>query len=258
MHHHQAAKPFLAPNLSTPAWPAALALALALLTGCERAPHPAGEAAEWMPLAQGRSHTYRVTTVAGDAAESGSPEVTEWTLASLGPGPLTGWEGQTIWLRHHSEGVTYFLQASDQGIRRVATQADIDAEPTADPEPRWVLKAPIRVGTEWTTPTVPYLLARKNEYPRELKHTHKLPMTWRIDRVDDTVTTPAGTHSPCLRVEGQGELNLYTDPVNGFRNVPIVGREWYCKGVGLVKFEREEAVPKGFMTGGRITAEWVR
>lgn len=235
-------------------------LTLALLVGCDRAPAPEGEAAQWMPLAQGRSHTYRVTTVAGDATDVGTaaPQFDEWTLSSLGPGALMGWEGQTVWLRHHSEGVTYFLQASDQGIRRVATQADIDAEPTADPEPRWVLKTPIRVGTEWTTPTVPYLLTRKNEYPRELKHTHKLTMTWRIDSVDDTVTTPAGTHSPCLRVEGQGELNLYTDPVNGFRNVPIVGREWYCKGVGLVKFEREETVPKGFMSGGRITAEWVR
>jgi hypothetical protein len=81
-------------------------------------------------------------------------------------------------------------------------------------------------------------------------------MTWRIEAVDDTVTTPQGTHQPCLRVVGRAELNLYTDPVNGFTNVPLVGREWYCQGVGLVKFEREETVPKGFMTGGKLTAEW--
>lgn len=253
MHTNQAVKAIFNQNLSSDRLVSAgLALLLTALAGCQRSDAPGAEATDWMPLDKGRSHTYRVTTVSGEAADS---TTAEWTLASLG---ASQWENQPVWLRRHSEGVTYFLKVDEQGIRRVALQTDIDAEPTADTEPRWVLKTPIRVGTEWATASVPYLLQRKNEYPRELKHTHKVPMTWRIESMDETVTTPAGTHQPCLRVEGRGELNLYTDPVNGFNNVPIISREWYCKGVGLVKFEREEAVPKGFMTGGRITAEWVR
>ena len=66
------------------------------------------------------------------------------------------------------------------------------------------------------------------------------------------------TNRPCLRVVGQARLNLYTDPVNGFTDVPLISREWYCKGLGLVKLEREEKVPAGFMTGGVLSAEWVR
>jgi len=224
--------------------------ATALVAGCGQ---PTGN--DWLPLDKGHSQTYRVTVARSEDGPDGSPPEQRWTLSTEGPTPLNG---DTVWTRRHSEGVTFYLKRDDTGTRRVAQRTDIDETPTEDPEPRWVLKAPYTVGTEWTTPTVPYLLQRKNEHPRELKHTHKVQMTWRIEAVDDTVTTPKGTHQPCLRVVGRAELNLYTDPVNGFTNVPLVGREWYCKGVGLVKFEREETVPKGFMTGGKLIAEWER
>ena len=129
----------------------------------------------------------------------------------------------------------------------------------ADSEPVWVLKAPYVVGTEWSTVTVPYLLQRKNEYPRDLKYSHKTLMTWRIEAVDEAVTLSDGTeHQPCLRVVGQALLNLYTDPVRGFTDLPLISREWYCKGEGLVKFEREELVPPGYFTGGKLLAEQQR
>jgi hypothetical protein len=141
----------------------------------------------------------------------------------------------------------------------VATQADIDPEPTPDPEPVWVLKAPFEVGQEWSGPTVPYLILRRNEHPRELRYTHKAQMTWRIESVDERLKLADGSeHAPCLKLVGRAFLNLYTDPVNGFSDVPLISREWYCKGKGLVRFEREEKVPPGFMTGGVLHAEWRR
>ena len=228
------------------------AMVAVTLSGCQRTDVADGAQA-WFPLHGGQVQTYRVTET---GEEHGNQAViSEWTLTAKGPSTL---EDKPVWLRHHSEGVTFFLEANEQGIRRVATQPDIDSHPTADTEPRWVIKTPLQVGTEWSTPTVPYLLLRKNEHPRSLKHSHKLNMTWRIASMTDDVTTPAGTFTPCMRLEGEGVLNLFTDPVNGFNNVPIVSREWYCKGKGLVKFEREETVPKGFLTGGKLVAEWVR
>jgi hypothetical protein len=84
-------------------------------------------------------------------------------------------------------------------------------------------------------------------------------MIWRIEAVDDVVKLADGsTLSPCLRVRGEARLNLYTDPVNGFTDVPLISREWYCKGLGLVKLEREEKVPSGFLVGGVLRAEWAR
>jgi hypothetical protein len=206
---------------------------------------------DWFPLRVGDQQTLAVTYAMDEARE---PEL--WTMRVT---ESSVFQDQPVAVRHHSAGVSYYLKFDDQGIRRIATRTDIDEAPTADAEPVWVLKAPYQVGTEWTTVTVPYLLQRRNEYPRDLKYTHKAPMTWRIEAVDDSIKLADGSeHAPCLRVVGQARLNLYTDPVNGFTDVPLISREWYCQGEGLVKLEREEKVPAGFMTGGVLSAEWVR
>lgn len=206
---------------------------------------------EWFPLRSGDEQTLAVSYRMDEPRE---PE--EWVMRVDEPAVF---QDQPVAVRHHSAGVSYYLKADDQGVRRIAIRTDIDNEPTADAEPVWVLRAPYQVGTEWTTVTVPYLLQRKNEHPRDLKHTHKAQMTWRIEAVDDVVMLADGSeHRPCLRVVGQARLNLYTDPVNGFTDVPLISREWYCRGKGLVKLEREEKVPTGFMTGGTLRAEQLR
>lgn len=217
---------------------------LALLAACSGR----DMGSEWFPLRVGDEQTMSVSY---QMDEPRDPE--QWVMRVDEP---VVFQDQPVAVRHHSAGVSYYLKVDDQGVRRIATRTDIDSEPTADAEPMWVLKAPYAVGTEWTTATVPYLLQRRNEHPRDLKYTHKVQMTWRIEAVDDVVTLADGSeHRPCLRVVGQARLNLYTDPVNGFTDVPLISREWYCKGQGLVKLEREEQVPAGFMTGGTLRAE---
>jgi hypothetical protein len=82
-------------------------------------------------------------------------------------------------------------------------------------------------------------------------------MQWRIVADNETLTLDCGRQiSPCLKVVGTARLNLYTDPVNGFTDVPLISREWYCRGHGLVRLEREERVPQGFMVGGLLVAQW--
>jgi hypothetical protein len=206
---------------------------------------------EWFPLREGDEQTLAVSYRMDEPRD---PE--QWVMRVR---PHSVFQEQPVAVRHHSAGVSYYLKMDGQGIRRIATRTDIDEQPTADADPIWVLKAPYQVGTEWTTPTVPYLIQRRNEHPRDLKYTHKALMTWRIEAVDDTVKLADGSeHSPCLRVVGEARLNLYTDPVNGFTDVPLISREWYCQGVGLIKLEREEKVPQGFLTGGVLSAEWER
>jgi hypothetical protein len=222
-----------------------LALALMGLSACDTGP---SVGPVWFPLRAGDVMRYTVT-YSGEVSHE--PEV--WTLRTQGP---VTFDGEKLMKRHHSMGVAYLFKVDEQGVRRVAQQTDLDREPQADAPQRWVLKAPYQVGTEWATPTVPFVLQRKNEYPRELKHSHSALMTWRIESISETVKTAQGqTFSPCMKVVGEGHLNLYTDPVNGFSDVPLISREWYCQNVGLVKFEREERVPSGFIMGGMVSAE---
>lgn len=233
-------------NTMKPIALAGASLCALLLSACSPQAGP-----DWFPLRAGDVTHYEVRykTEAGKDNEV-------WTLRTREP---VLWRDKTHAVRHHSQGVAYLFQVDEQGVRRVAHQTDIDREPQADPAAMWVLKAPYQTGTEWTTTTVPYLLMRKNEYPRDLRYTHKTTMTWRIVSDKEHLKLGSGeVLEPCLHVVGEAFLNLYTDPVNGFTDVPLTSHEWYCQGHGLVKFTREEKVLAGFLIGGTLTAERIR
>ena len=55
----------------------------------------------------------------------------------------------------------------------MATKSELQEEPQPDKEPRFVLKAPVAVGTSWRASTTAYLLQRRQEFPREIRHGHR-------------------------------------------------------------------------------------
>ena len=215
--------------------------ALALMA-CAPSPGPA-----WLPTDVGLRYVYDVRFEGDDTRPA---EV--WTIDHE---TQTELNGHTVLVRRHSAGVRYFWRVTAEGVARVAHQTGVDETPVLDPSPLWVLKWPAQVGTEWDQTTKPYLLRRKLEIPAELSHDHETNMLWRIEALDASVTLGDGTVlQGCLRTEGQALLNLFTDPVNGFNDVPLTSREWYCPGVGLARLERSERVPAGFLLGGTLTA----
>jgi hypothetical protein len=154
--------------------------------------------------------------------------------------------------------VDYWLKSDDSGIYRVASKSDLEDLPRQDPEPRFVLKAPIAVGTTWRSSTTAYLLRRRQEFPPELKHSHPaIPMNYVIEATGEKVKTAAGEFPDCLRVKGTATLRLFADPVVGWKDMPLTTLEWYCKGVGLVRVERSEPANSTFLTGGTQTLELV-
>ena len=72
----------------------------------------------WFPLRAGDVTRYEVRYNPESARED---EV--WILRTRGP---VDWQGKSYMQRHHSQGVAYFLQADDKGVRRVAHQTDLD------------------------------------------------------------------------------------------------------------------------------------
>jgi hypothetical protein len=167
-------------------------------------------------------------------------------------------EGSSAFRRRSDSGVDYWLRADDSGIYRVATKSDIDAEPKLDAAKRYVLKTPLAVGTGWQSTTTAYLLQRRQDFPREIRHTHPtVPMTYTIEAVGQALPTRAGTFNNCLRVKGVSTLRLYADPVVGWKDMLLQTTEWYCQGVGLVRLVREEPAQSTFLTGGTQTLELV-
>jgi hypothetical protein len=219
---------------------------LLALAACH-APPPS---ASYFPLDGGHRWAYDMST----ERENGSGvEHEAMVLSTLGRESI---DGGDAWRRHADSGVDYWLRADDSGIWRVAAKSDLDAEPQPDKERRYVLKAPLAAGTEWRATTTAYLLERRQEFPREIRHTHApVAMTYTIDATGQSLDTRAGRFDDCLRVRGRAVMRLYADPVAGWRDVPLATTEWYCKGVGLVRLVREEPANSSFLSGGTLTME---
>lgn len=221
------------------------AAVLALLAGCKEPP-----GSSLFPLEEGRRWTYRLSS----EWENDTRERETVVLSNLGRDSAL--ESGSAWHRRSDTGLDYWLRADATGIYRVAAKSDVDAEPKPDPAPRFVLKAPIAVGTSWQTTTTTYLMRRNSEFPPEIRHAHpSVPVVWTIEALDDRVEVPAGRFEQCVRVKGLALLRLFADPVNGFKDMPLTTLEWYCPGVGLVKVERREPANSTFLTGGTMTME---
>ena len=142
-------------------WASSVAIAL---TACDKAAAPDA----LFPLTAGHEWTYRVTTRSGE-----DPIDRETlTLRSTGEEVVPALGGISAWHRRSDSGLDYWLKSDDTGIYRIASKSDLDPEPKPDKPHRYVLKAPYVIGTQWQSATTAYLLMRRNEFPRELRHTH--------------------------------------------------------------------------------------
>lgn len=219
------------------------------LSGCT--PPPTGT--QMFPLDAGRSWTYRLVTTFDDA--SLLPERETLVLSARGSETL---KGEALWRRRSSAGTDYWLRSDDSGISRVASQGALDLAPQADKPERYVLRKPYVVGTAWSATTTSYVYQRSNEFPRELRHLKRyqsLPMQYRIEAINELVKTPAGEFTGCLRIGGRADIRLYVDELFTWKDVPMLTREWYCPGVGLVRVERAEVSPSKFIVGGTLAMD---
>jgi len=224
---------------------AAALLALLPLAACQGPP----PSASYFPLDAGHRWDYEVKT----ERENNTVERETRTLRTLGEESL---DGARAWRRRSEDGADYWLRADASGIFRVAAKSDLDAEPARDKAPRYVLKTPLAAGTEWQATTTAYILERRQEFPREIRHTHApVAMTYTIEATGQSLDTRAGRFEDCLRVKGRAVMRLFADPVVGWRDLPLTSTEWYCKGVGLVRIVREEPAASTFLSGGTLTME---
>jgi hypothetical protein len=208
---------------------------------------------EYFPLNTGWKWQYEMitTTNAGKANE-------EYTVENLGfknyGDGIEGWE------RRNSIGNFYLFRTDGAGIYRIAVRNEIEDQmrPDAEKPRRFVLKEPLTKGTAWQVPSVPYLMKKAFDWPYELKFSHPITLLYEIDAIDTSITVKAGEFKHCMAVTARHQLRVYIDPVAGFQEIAVSQKEWYCKGVGLVKLVRDEPVVKSnFYFGGSQSFELV-
>lgn len=236
------------PRVAVP-WVFASAIACALsLVGCS----PRGDDKSFYPLDEGRSWTYRVTKNLDEAAE---PDVDTVSFAMKGAQELAGGKAER---RHSSNGLDYWLKSDATGIYRVASRGPLEENAKADDSPRFVLKQPFAVGTQWQASTVAYVLQRRNMFPGEVRYTQRpLMMVYAIAALGESVETPAGKFDACIKVVGEAKIKVFVDATVNWQNIPLSSAEWYCPGVGLARVERVEKSPSRLMRGGNVTMELV-
>ena len=65
----------------------------------------------------------------------------------------------------------------------------------------------------------------------------------------------AGAAIACSTAAQAVTVVVFVDPMTGWRDQPLNTREWYCRGVGLVKLERSEPSSSPMLIGGSRTLE---
>ncbi len=223
------------------------ACSLLLLTACDK---PSNDNALF-PLGAGKRWTYQVETVYDNPEGRTVKQKVEFH--NLGSATLA--DGSTAWLRRSSNGHEYWFQISDKGVDRVAMKSPLQEQAVMDEEPRQVLPNTLAVGAQWKHNTLPYFLRRRNETPAEFRYVDKfknVPMTYVLAALDESVDTSAGRFEHCVRVDGHMELMLWHDDIYAYKPTPLLTREWYCPGVGLAQFERDEPTTAKFFQGGHL------
>lgn len=218
-----------------------LGLCLAVLVGCSEQPKG------FFPLDKGLVWHYRVTTERNNGIQQSRFDVRAM-------GSVTR-DGQKQYIRRTSAGTDYMLVADELGVYRVAKRTIVEDHPRADPSPRFVLRNPLQVGTEWVALTHAYVLIRIHPFEESLSDGTNFNMNYVIESTDASVTVPAGRFEHCILVRGDANMEIYSDAVHGFSEIPVVTREWYAEGVGLVKLERTERLETDVFSGGTQTFE---
>ena len=75
----------------------------------------------------------------------------------------------------------------------------------------------------------------------------------KIVSTNETITIKGKKIENCIKVSGYGKTSYYPDPTLGNINIEIFTTTWFAKGIGLLKYKREEKSDSETM--GRVIYE---
>ena len=163
----------------------------------------------------------------------------------------------TVYVQTAQTGSAEFLRYRGAGVERIASMHPGMRGPQPDEKPRVVLPETLALGTRWQARSTLALIESRTFEPRDRLIPRHLPVMLNKQVVADDaeVEVAAGRFTACLLIEGEGSANVPTDRGNGTASVAVAVREWYARGVGLVKLERRESSDSNFMKSGEQTWE---
>ena len=224
---------------------------LQAIAGCNRVPDaPESANPVYFPLNAHWVWQYQVTS----EISGGRQKEKYWVRNQ---GPIEWVDGASAMVRRDSRGNQYLLRGDRAGIVRLASRDELATKWRPDPNQprRFVLRHPVEAGTYWQVESVSYFVRANADMPREPPGGKRLLMGFEIVDTNASVQVPAGQFNQCLLVVGKASFRVYADGLKGYRDVPVMQREWYCPQIGMVRLERTEQVSTPQYRGGATTFE---
>lgn len=235
------------PLRTVPSHLALLVITLLALVGCG----DDDAATRYFPLREGFQWQYRVKRTTMDGARD-----LRYIIATAAPARLEELGDEPAAVRETHDGQRFYYAATSAGIERVATRRREDGRFVTVADRALILPHPLAATATWTGRSQTAVLENTGP-PWETLFRISVPlaMDYRIDRLDATVETPAGTFTDCVVVSGVGKVNADVGNYIGRTDIEVTTTEWFAPDVGLVRLERTETTTASALDSGSLTME---
>ena len=133
----------------------------------------------------------------------------------------------------------YYYAKNKNGITREGMQQRGDFPIKYEKDKKYVLKFPLKLGTEWQSVSKTYLILRRYAY-FDYRATTNFDLKYKIDSLDESIKVPAGKFDNCIKIIGNGKTTFIGDREIGTIKILVSTIDWYAPNVGLVKSIRKE------------------
>ena len=149
-----------------------------------------------------------------------------------------------------NDGELIFYQFEKKGISKKNTEEFLS--PNQDINPQLVLAFPIKKNQSWEVDDKT-TIQMKLGYDRFYDTNLPFKLKNKIVSTNETVSIKGKKIKNCIKVSGYGKTSYYPDPTLGNINIEIFTTTYFAKGLGLLKYSREERSDSETM--GRIIYE---
>jgi hypothetical protein len=190
----------------------------------------------YFPLEKIKSWTYKVEI---------QPQVEKKTIykkvnLSLGKKKIKiDGEKKKIFPLLREDGSVFYYATDKKGIYRNGLAFAKDQSIKFEKEKRIVLPLPLDIGKKWNVESKTYLILKRYPY-YDYRATTNFQIDYEIISKKEIVSTSLGKFKNCLFIKGEGETKFIGDSEIGSIKIKIISKEWYAKGIGLIKSERIE------------------
>lgn len=203
---------------------------LIFLTGC------IGEQKNYFPLNDGRVWNYDIKINPG-VEERINYKKTNYSLGKQ----YINKSGKKLKIQPivRENNNIYYYSEDQNGILRQGVQLNGSDNIRFEDEKKYVLKYPIKKGTEWDSQSKTFLILRRYAY-FDYRATTNFNLNYVVSSINEVVKVPAGKFKNCIKVSGSGNTTFIGDREIGSIKINIRTIDWFAPNVGLIKSIRLE------------------